>query len=64
MTCTKCGFQNPGDARFCGQCGNRFELPVGSTGSESDALSAQNGNGKLYLWLALILFVLLYLINN
>ena len=38
MKCSKCGAENPGDTRFCGQCGT--SLFRTHTASEEDALEA------------------------
>ena len=35
--CTVCGTQNPDDARFCAQCGNRLATPVASEAAGDDA---------------------------
>jgi pSer/pThr/pTyr-binding forkhead associated (FHA) protein len=37
--CTVCGTQNPDDARFCAQCGNRLATPMAPTGSEASGES-------------------------
>ena len=34
---TACGTQNPGDARFCSQCGNRLIAPAGPADAPADA---------------------------
>ena len=35
--CTACGTQNPDDARFCAQCGNRLTVPGSTPGSAAPA---------------------------
>src|SRR6478735_7221590 len=52
--CTSCGKQNPDDARFCSQCGNRLVTPapaavpdlsdLGDVGGESTATIAISGD--------------------
>lgn len=34
--CTACGTQNPDDARFCAQCGNRLVTPGGASESQGE----------------------------
>ena len=34
--CTVCGTQNPDDARFCAQCGNRLVTPQPAGGHGAD----------------------------
>jgi predicted ATPase/class 3 adenylate cyclase len=35
MLCTSCGFENPGGANFCGQCGTKFETKCQNCGKEN-----------------------------
>ena len=43
--CTVCGTQNPDDARFCAQCGNRLRTPAAGDGAgESTATISINAD--------------------
>ncbi|MBW1787024.1 MAG: zinc ribbon domain-containing protein, partial [Deltaproteobacteria bacterium] len=37
MKCPKCQFQNPEGAKFCVECGNKFEIPCPSCGFGNSA---------------------------
>lgn len=75
MFCIKCGTKNPDDARFCSNCGCRFDRTVNSekknTDDENRAVSEAVGWSKerarfLIFWLSLIIIianVILYLFS-
>lgn len=45
--CTVCGTQNPDDARFCAQCGNRLATPLPADGGDSTATIAIGSTDKV-----------------
>ena len=39
MQCSKCNFENPSDAKFCGECGQKFSADKRSQETVSDPIS-------------------------
>lgn len=57
MYCTKCGFSNNDDAKFCAKCGNELHQPTENT--NNDILSP---NAKRLIWERIVIAILIILV--